>query len=236
MKKIGIIGGLSWKSTIEYYRIINQSINQKLGGLHSAKMVIESYDFDEVNNLQKQGEWDEIAKILIKSANNLVQNEAEIILIATNTLHKLVPGIQKEISVPIFHIADATAKEILKQGYKKVLLLGTKYTMQEDFYKAKLENQYNIEVMVPNVVGQNVVHDIIFNELCKGIISDESREMILFIIDNCKKFGAEAVILGCTELPNLIKNSSLPILNTAEIHSKGAVEYVLSESREEAKV
>jgi len=232
MKKIGIIGGLSWKSTIEYYRIINQEVNQQLGGLHSAKLIMESYDFAKIEALQRNGYWGEIAEILIDSAKKLVENGAEVIVIATNTLHKLVPQIQPEIEVPIFHIADATAKEILKQRYKKVVLLGTKYTMQEDFYKEKLKNEYNIEVVIPNIVGQELINNIIFDELCKGIISEASRDTILYMIESCKKQGAQAVVLGCTELPNLIKSSSLPLLNTAEIHSKGVVDYALSEQKE----
>lgn len=232
MKKIGIIGGLSWKSTIEYYRIINQEVNNQLGGLHSASLLIESYDFAKIESLQRNGHWDAITDILIDSAQKLIDNGADVIVIATNTLHKLVPRIQREIGAPIFHIADATAREILKQKYKKVALLGTKYTMQEDFYKGKLINDYNIQVVTPNIVGQEIINNIIFEELCKGIISEESRDTILFIIDNCKKQGAQAVILGCTELPNLLENSSLPLLNTAEIHSKGVVEYALLERNE----
>jgi len=232
MKKIGIIGGLSWKSTIEYYRIINEEVHQQLGGLHSAKLVIESYDFDRIESLQRNGHWDEITQILIDSAMKLINSGAEVIVIATNTLHKLVPQIQNEIEVPIFHIADATAREILKQKYKKVALLGTKYTMQEDFYKGKLIKEYNIEVITPNIVGQEIINNIIFDELCKGIISEASRDAILYMIDGCKKQGAQAVVLGCTELPNLIKNSSLPLLNTAEIHSRGVVEYALAEQKE----
>jgi len=232
IKKIGILGGLSWKSTIEYYRIINQEFNDRLGGLNSAKLIIESYDFEEIESLQSRGEWEKITGILIDSARNLVKSGAEVIVIATNTLHKLVPQIHRAVDVPIFHIADATAREILRQNYKKVLLLGTKYTMQEDFYKGKLINEYNIDVITPNIVGQEIIHKIIFEELCKGIISEESRDTILFIIESCKKQGAQAVILGCTELPNLIKDSSLPILNTAKIHSIGVVEYVLSMSGE----
>ena len=232
MKKIGIIGGLSWKSTIEYYRIINQEVCEQLGGLNSAQLVMESYNFDEIESLQRNGHWGEIAEILIDSAKKLVNSGADVIIIATNTLHKLAPQVQKEIDVPIFHIADATAREILRLKYKKVALLGTKYTMQEDFYKDKLINEYNIDVITPNIVGQEIINNIIFDELCKGVVSEASRDTILYMIDSCKKQGAQAVVLGCTELPNLIKSASLPLLNTAEIHSKGVVEYSLSERKE----
>lgn len=228
MKKIGIIGGLSWESTIEYYRIINQETNNRLGGLHSAKIIMRSYDFALIEELQRHEQWEKITEILIDSAQKLIGCEAEVIIIATNTLHKLAPQIQKEISVPIFHIADATAKEITNQNYKKVLLLGTKYTMQEDFYKGKLQREYGIDVVTPTDCEQKLIHKIIFEELCKGIKSKEAKEAVLNIIKKSKAKGADAVVLGCTELPNLITDSCLPILNTAEIHSKGIVEYALS--------
>lgn len=232
MKKIGIIGGLSWESTIEYYRMINQETNKRLGGLHSAKILMRSYDFAIIEELQRQEQWDKITEILNDSAKELIQCGAEVIIIATNTLHKLVPQLQRRISVPIFHIADATAKEILNKNYKKVLLLGTKYTMQEEFYKGKLLNEYNIEVITPSQWEQTLIHSIIFDELCKGIKSEDAKEAMLKMIDKAKMQGAEAVVLGCTELPNLIKYSSLPILNTAQIHSVGIVEYALSEMGE----
>lgn len=203
-----------------------------LGGLHSAKILMRSYDFALIEELQRHEKWDRITEILIDSAQKLIQCEAEVIIIATNTLHKLAPQVQQEISVPIFHIADATAKEILKQNFKKVLLLGTKYTMQEDFYKDKLQNEYGIEVLIPSKWEQKLIHIIIFDELCKGIKSEEAKEAISKMIDKAKIQGAEAVVLGCTELPNLIKEASLPILNTAQIHSEGIVQYALSNDRE----
>lgn len=232
MKKIGIIGGLSWESTIEYYRIINQETNRRLGGLHSAKIIMRSYDFALIEELQRNEEWEKITEILIDSAQKLIQCGAEVIIIATNTLHKLVPQVQNTLTVPIFHIADATAEEILKNNYKKVLLLGTKYTMQEDFYKGKLEREYGIEVNTPAKWEQKLIHSIIFDELCKGIKSDEAKEAILTIIQRAKNNEIDAVVLGCTELPNLIHGASLPILNTAQIHSIGAVDYALSEFEE----
>ena len=227
MKKIGIIGGLSWESTIEYYRIMNKSVNEKLGGLHSAKIILNSFDFSIIEELQRNEQWGKISDILISTAQNLINCGAEAILIATNTLHKLAPIVQNNINVPILHIADATAEEILKRNYKKVLLLGTKYTMQEEFYKQKLENQYNIRVEVPAKWEQKLINSIIFEELCRGIKSEHAQNAILKIIDKSKFNGAEAVVLGCTELPNLIKKANLPLLNTAEIHSKFAVEYAL---------
>ena len=236
MKKIGIIGGLSWESTIEYYRIINQETNKILGGLHSSKIIMYSYDFALIEELQRHEQWDKITIILIDVAQKLINAGAEVIVIATNTLHKLAPQVQQEISVPIFHIADATAKEILKQKFNKILLLGTKYTMQEDFYKGKLQNEYGIEVLTPSQWEQKLIHTIIFDELCKGIKSEEAQNAILNIIDKAKAQGADAVVLGCTELPNLIKEASLPILNTAQIHSIGIVEYALNQIRERVEV
>lgn len=232
MKQIGIIGGLSWESTIEYYRIINQETNRILGGLHSAKILMRSYDFALIEELQRHGEWSKITKILVDSAQKLIGTGADVIVIATNTLHKLAPQVQQEISVPIFHIADATANVILQMGYKKVLLLGTKYTMQEDFYKGKLQYEYEINVITPTQREQEHIHTIIFEELCRGIKLENSKEIILTIIEKAKLLGAEAVILGCTELPNLIQEASLPVLNTAYIHSIGIVQYALEQSKE----
>ncbi len=229
MKKIGIIGGLSWESTIEYYRIINESVNERLGGLHSAKIILNSFNFSIIEELQRNGQWEKISDILIANAQNLINCGAEAIMIATNTLHKLAPTVQDNINVPILHIADATGEEILKRNYKKVLLLGTKYTMQEEFYKHKLEKEYDIRVEVPAKWEQKLINSIIFEELCRGIKSEYTKNAILKIIDKSKLNGAEAVVLGCTELPNLIKKASLPLLNTAEIHSKYAVEYILKQ-------
>lgn len=232
MKTIGIIGGMSWESTVEYYRIINQQVNKALGGLHSAKILMESYDFEEIRVLQKTGNWDELSNILISSAKKLVANGADVIVIATNTMHKLAPEIEAAIgNVPVFHIADATAKEIQENNYDKVALLGTKFTMQEDFYKDKFINEYGIKVVIPELDEQEFVHNIIFDELCKGIICTKSEKILNDIIDNCKCKGAQAVVLGCTELPNIIKNASIPILDTTEIHSVGVVDFAIKKCR-----
>lgn len=233
MKTIGIIGGMSWESTIEYYRIINQQVNKALGGLNSAKLLMESYNFHEIGALQRAGKWDELSDLLITTAKKMVENGADVIVIATNTMHKLAPVIQKEIGdIPVYHIADATAKEIVKNNYGTVALLGTKFTMQEDFYKDKLTDGYDINVITPDLDEQELVHSIIFDELCQGVVCSKSEEVLNKIIDNCKTKGAEAVILGCTELPNIIKQASIPILDTTEIHSLGVVEYALEEDRE----
>lgn len=233
MKIIGIIGGMSWESTIEYYRIINQKLNKDVGGLNSAKILMESYNFQEIYALQSVGKWNELSDILIASAKKLVENGADVIVIATNTMHKLAPKIQAAIgNVPLYHIADATAKEIMKNNYKTVALLGTKFTMCEDFYKDKLINEYGINVITPDLDEQELIHNIIFGELCQGVVCSESEKVLNQIIDNCRSKGAEAVVLGCTELPNIIKTASIPLLNTAEIHSVGVVEFVLEEKKQ----
>jgi len=226
MKTIGLIGGMSWESTIEYYRIINQEVNTRLGGVASAKILMESYDFSEIAPLQHAGKWDEIAEVVLQSANTLAAAGADFIAITTNTVHKIVPEIEKNVVVPIFHIAEATALEALKQGFSSVALLGTKYTMSENFYTDIL-TRHGIGTVLPDVAGQNEVHRIIFDELCCGVLKESSAAALGKIIDDCAKKGAQAVVLGCTELPNIIKSASLPLLNTAEIHSKGIVDYAL---------
>lgn len=228
MKTIGIIGGLSWESTIEYYRIINQEVSKALGGLHSAKILLESLEFSEIVSLQRAGKWDEIIEILIDSAKRLKTAGADVVLIATNTLHRFAPQVQTVLEdTPLLHIADATAREIKNLNIKKVALLGTKYTMQEDFYKGKFINEYSIEVVVPSENQQELIHGIIFDELCQGIITERSENILQKVIEHCKKDGAQAVVLGCTELPNIIKKAPIPILNTAQIHSIAAVEFAL---------
>lgn len=234
MDKIGLIGGMSWESTIEYYRIMNSEAARVLGSLHSARVLMESYDFEEIAKIQKDGEWDAVSEIIADSAANLIKAGADFIVIAANTTHKIAPSVQEKIGdVPILHIADSTAKEILKHGYNKVALLGTKYTMQEDFYIEKLVS-YGISVITPEFDAQDEIHRIIFEELCKGIFKDQSKETLETIISRCKRHGAQAVILGCTELPNIIKEGDLPVFNTTEIHALAAVEFALRKKAVEA--
>lgn len=228
MKIIGIIGGMSWESTIEYYKLINQEINKRCGNLNSAKLIIESYNFQEIQNLQHENNWEELANILSESAKKLEQYGADIIIIATNTMHKVADKVKNSINIPLFHITDATAKEIISKNYSKVALIGTKFTMNEDFYKNKLFSEYNIEVIIPNPKEQDIIHEIIYQELCKGIILDNSKNLINGIIHESKEQGAQAVILGCTELPNIIKESCLPIIDTTKIHCSGIVDEILN--------
>lgn len=227
MKTIGIIGGMSWESTIEYYKIINSEINKKVGKLHSAKMLIESYDFNEIEELQSKEDWNALAEILTKSAQKLEHSGADYIAIATNTMHLVADDVQKNINVPLVHIAKATGNYILKNNMKTVALFGTKYTMTKPFYKDILKNEFNVNVVLPNEFELTIINDIIYNELCKGIINEQSRQKLLDIISCCKNLGVQAVVLGCTELPNIIKSAQIPIINTAEVHCLEIVDLLI---------
>lgn len=218
MKTIGIIGGMSYESTAEYYKIINSEINKKLGGLHSAKMLIESYDFALIEEKQSNEDWDSLAEILINSAKKLEKAGADYIAIATNTMHLMADEVQANISIPIIHIAEATANHIKEKNYNTVALFGTKYTMTKPFYKDKLKNDFGINVIIPNLEQQEVINNIIYNELCCGIIKNESQNKLLNIIDDTKSKGAQAVVLGCTELPLIIKNASIETIDTTKVH------------------
>ncbi len=221
MKTIGIIGGMSFESTIEYYRIINEEINKRLGSLHSAKMLIESYDFDEIEKLQSAENWTKLTDILIKSAKKLEKAGADYIAIATNTMHLMADDVQKNIQIPLIHITEAAANIIKSENINTVALFGTIYTMTKPFYKDKLKNDFNINVIIPETFEQEIINDVIYNELCKGIIKDSSKEKLHKIIENCKLKGAKALVLGCTELPNIIKESNIEnvkIINTTQAH------------------
>lgn len=227
-KVIGLIGGMSWESTITYYQVINETIKEELGGLHSAKILLYSVDFAEIEACQSSGDWERSAAILTKAAKNLEQAGADGIVICTNTMHKIVPQMEKELTVPILHIAEATADSLLSQGIQKVALLGTKYTMTQDFYKDVL-TQKGLEVLVPNATDIELVNDVIYQELCLGRVLEESRIEYQRIIQELKDGGAEAVILGCTEIGLLIKpeDSSLPVFDTTLIHAKKAAQWSL---------
>ena len=223
MKTIGLIGGMSWESTITYYQIVNETIKRELGGLHSAKVLLYSVDFAEIEAYQASGGWGKSAEVLSKAAINLEKAGADYIVICTNTMHKVVPEIQRMISIPIIHIAEATADELKLKGITKVGLLGTKYTMTQEFYKSKLIKA-GIDVVIPDSEGVEVVNNIIYNELCLGIISEDSKKKYLAIIDELEKNGAQGVILGCTEIGLLIqqKDTKLPVFDTTQIHATKA--------------
>lgn len=228
MKVIGLLGGMSWESTVSYYQIINQQIKQRLGGLHSAKIVLYSVDFAEIERCQVSGDWDKSAEILANAAQKLALAGADFILICTNTMHKVAPQIATQINIPIIHIADATIEQLQKHQINKVALLGTKYTMIEDFYKQRIIDQ-GIDVLIPKQSDIEEINRIIFTELCLGKVEVSSRQTFQRIINELQQQGAEGVILGCTELGLLIKEQDieLPIFDTTIIHAQCAVELAL---------
>ncbi len=229
MKTIGLIGGMSWESSLVYYKLINKKVKEILGGFHSSKSVMVSVDFDEIQKLQHQGDWDTLDAIMVKSAKQLEIAGADIIILCTNTMHLCSTKIIENTSIPFLHIAKATGEEIIKREIKKVALLGTKFTMEKDFYKNILIEDFGIAVIIPLQEERNKIHDIIYNELVHGQINSSSREIYKEIINNLKKRGAEGVILGCTEIPLLISESdvSIPIFDTTKIHAEKAVEWAL---------
>lgn len=230
MKTIGLLGGMSWESTVTYYQIINEVVKQQLGGLHSAKVLLHSVDFYEIEKCQAEGDWDKSADILAAAAQGLERDGADFIVICTNTMHKVAPQIQSRIGIPILHIAQATADELKRQNISKVALLGTKYTMTQDFYKEKLE-QAGISVLIPDGQEIETVNNVIYNELCLGAASEASKREHLRIIDELARKGAQGVVLGCTEIGLLIRqqDTSLPVFDTARIHAAKAAMLAMEE-------
>jgi len=229
MKTIGLIGGMSWESSIEYYRIINETTKAKLGGLHSAKSVMCSVDFAEIEVLQHQDQWTEAAKMLIDAAKKLETCGADFIVLCTNTMHKVADDIQANINIPFLHIADATAQLVKKSGIQKIGLLGTRFTMEEEFYKGRLSQEYGLSVNIPNAQEREIVHRVIYEELVVGKILQNSKEQYIDIIQQMVKQGTEGIILGCTEIGLLIhqEDSQVPLFDTTRIHAEAAVEYAL---------
>ncbi|MBT2692529.1 aspartate/glutamate racemase family protein [Bacillus sp. ISL-55] len=229
MKTIGMIGGMSWESSAEYYRLINEGVKRQLGGLHSAKVILFSVNFDEIEKCQSEGRWDEAGQILGQAAYSLEKAGADFLVICTNTMHKVINQISQRTSLQILHIADETAAQIKKIGIKKIGLLGTKYTMEQDFYKSRLQSQ-NIDVLIPNENDRDLINSVIFNELCHGSIQQSSREYFKRIIETLIAEGVEGIILGCTEIGLLIKqeDTPIPLFDTTEIHAHGAVEKALN--------
>ncbi|HPE87669.1 MAG TPA: aspartate/glutamate racemase family protein [Bacteroidales bacterium] len=229
MKIIGLIGGMSWESSLEYYRIINEQVKEKLGGLHSAKCLMYSVDFDEIARLQHQGNWQKATTLLIDSAQRLEKGGADFIVICTNTMHKMADAVQNKINLPLLHIADATAEKIKAHGFKKIGLLGTKFTMEEDFYKGRLINKYGLDVITPDEKDRQIVHDVIYHELCLGQINPSSKVRFITIINALVAQGAEGVILGCTEIPLLVKQEEVKVIlfDTTRIHAESVVAYSL---------
>ena len=226
LKTIGLIGGMSWESTVTYYKIINETVKEKLGGLHSAKCILYSMDFQEIEECQANGNWEKSGEILGEAANNLEKAGADFIVICTNTMHKVVNQIKEKISIPILHIAEMTAEKILEKGLKNIALLGTKYTMEQDFYKSKLIEK-GINVIIPDKNDIEIINKVIYDELCLGTINSNSKKKFLEIVDKLRSKGAEGIILGCTEIGLLIKNedTDVPLFDTAVIHAEEAAIY-----------
>lgn len=229
MKTIGLLGGMSWESSIEYYRIINQGIREALGGVHSAKSVMVSVDFGEIEMLQMEGDWDQAAKILIDCARNVEGAGADFVLICTNTMHLMAEEVQAAIRIPLLHIADATARSIQKEGLFRIGLLGTRFTMEKDFYRGRLNKQHGLEVLIPEEADRERIHQVIYDELVQGQIRDHSREEYVQIISELVKRGAEGIVLGCTEIGLLVKEKDVPVpvFDTMEIHAQAAVDAAL---------
>lgn len=229
MKTIGLLGGMSWESTQGYYRAINEGVKEALGGLHSAKLVLNSVDFAEIEACQQSGDWRKAGEILAQAAQGVEAAGADCLLICTNTMHKVAEDIDDAISIPLIHIADATGEALKQAGVKRVGLLGTAFTMEQDFYKGRLSEQHDLEVLIPKAEDRALIHRVIFQELCVGITTNASKAEYLRIIEALKEQGAEAVILGCTEIGMLVTqaDTDTPLFDTTEIHANAAVTFAL---------
>lgn len=230
MKTIGLIGGMSWESTLPYYRQINEGVRERLGGLHSARLVLYSVDFADIEHLQHEGNWDAAGQMLARAAQALQRAGADFLVLATNTMHKVAPAIEQAAELPLLHIADPTAEAIRAAGLRRVGLLGTRFTMEQEFYRQRLEQHHGIEVLIPDAQGRQTVHDIIYDELCQGRVLDDSRQRYRQVIAELIDRGAEAIILGCTEIGLLVsaEDSSVPLYDTARLHALAAVEQALA--------
>jgi aspartate racemase len=230
MKTIGLIGGMSWESTVEYYRIINEKVRERVGGLHSARSILVSVDFAEIELLQRENRWQEAAEAMVEAAQSLERAGAGCVVLATNTMHKLADEMQARTKIPLLHIADSTAEQICASGLEIVGLLGTRFTMEEEFYKGRLSGKYGLQVLVPEQAERDLVHQVIYDELCLGVIRDPSRAAYRKIIAGLVAKGAQAIILGCTEIGLLVKSvdSPVPLFDTTQIHAEAAVDWALS--------
>jgi aspartate racemase len=233
MKTLGLLGGMSWESTVTYYQEINRHVRSAKGGLHSAPCIVYSFDFARIEALQRAGEWDEAGRLLDDAAAALQRAGAEAIVLCTNTMHSVSQGIEAASALPLLHIADPTAERIVQAGLKTVGLLGTRFTMEKDFYKARLGDKFGLNVVIPDEAGRAVVHDIIYRELCNGIIREESRQAYYEVIEDLKKAGAECLILGCTEIGLLVdgddERCTLPPFDTTKIHAIAAADWAMKD-------
>jgi aspartate racemase len=230
MRTLGLIGGMTWHSTVDYYRLINAGVQEKLGGSHSANLLLLSIDFEPIEDMQGRGDWAGMGKLMGEWARRLEAAGAEGLVICTNTMHRLADIVTKAVSVPLIHIADATAQAIKEQGLATIGLLGTRYTMELDFYRGRLEKAHGLKVLIPDEPGRTSVHDIIYKELAQGLVQEDSRREYVAVIEDLKRRGAQGVILGCTEIPLLIKaaDSPIPVFDTTALHAAAAVDFALS--------
>jgi len=226
---MGMIGGMSWESSLEYYRIVNEAIKKKLGGFHSAKCILYSVDFEEVEKLQHQGDWDELTRLMMDAAQRLERAGADFVIICTNTMHKMAEEVQGAIRIPLLHIVDITAEAIIGNGQTRVGLLGTKFTMEQDFYKDRLRDKHGLDVLIPSADERQAVHDILYSELCLGEIKELSKEKFKSVIQNLVDRGAQGVILGCTEIPLIVSQDDyeIPVYDTTALHAQAAVDFAL---------
>lgn len=232
MKTIGLIGGMSWESSLEYYRLLNETVKDRLGQTHSAECIMYSVDFAEIEQLQHDGNWNQLNKIMIEAARRLERGGAKLLLICTNTMHKMADLVQHEISIPLVHIADATGEIMKAQRKKKVGLLGTRFTMEQDFYRKRIKTDFGIDIIIPSTHEREIIHSVIYDELCQGQVLESSRKKYIQFIKQLEQSGAEGVILGCTEIPLLINQNhvDIPVFDTTRIHVQKAVEIALSNS------
>ena len=231
MKTIGLLGGMSWESSLEYYRLINETVKARLGGLHSAQCLLWSFDFAEIEALQIAADWDGAAQKMVDAAQSLERGGAQGLVICTNTMHKLAPQVQAAIRIPLLHIADATAEKVCADGLHTIGLLGTRFTMEQDFYKGRLIDNFGLKVITPNAADMQIVHEVIYDQLCLGEVRDDSRQEYLRIMGDLVAQGAQGVILGCTEITMLIKpeHTTIPLYDTTHLHALTAVDWALSE-------
>ena len=232
MKTIGMLGGMSWESTVPYYRIANETVAKRLGGLHSAKIVLVSVDFDEVERSMREGDWGAVGEKLAQAARSLECAGADVLVLCTNTMHKVAGAIEAAVGIPLLHIVDAAAAEIARRGVGSVGLLGTRFTMEQDFYRARLRERHGIEVLVPPEAERDVVHRVIFDELCRGKVLEDSRSAHRRIIEGLVASGAQGIVLGCTELSMLVgpADAAVPVFDTTAIHARAAAEWALGDA------
>lgn len=230
MKTMGLVGGLSWESSIEYYRLVNEGVRARLGGLHSARLLLYSFDFDEIERLQHAGRWDDATRRMVDAARALERGGADFLVICSNTMHRMADAVQAAVPLPLVHIADATGDAVRRAGLRTVGLLGTRFTMEQDFYRGRLAARHGLTVVTPDDAGRTLVHDVIYDELCQGVVRDASRDAYLRVVDDLRARGAQAIVLGCTEIGLLLKpgDTDAPLFDTTRLHAEAAVDAALT--------